>query len=172
MGGFSDKMAQAEPTSGPNVRPCFTALEKLDAHVVKLMTTTTAANGSAAGADAAQQSLLLPPDSHAARFLRDLCARPAPAPGAAVVIPLPWHVAGTAFPSELTLKAGPVALTLLPSTINLSPLFSSTHIAGYGLSLNTIEHSHLKPPLLETRSTGSAGVFLKKMNFRLGLSFN
>jgi hypothetical protein len=42
-------------------------------------------------------------DAHAARFLRDLCARPAAAPGSAMLTPLPWF-SGGGFPSELTLR--------------------------------------------------------------------
>lgn len=65
----------------------FTAMEKIEQHILDLPpltnTNTTAET---------EMGLPLPPDSHAAQFLRSICARPAAAPGAELVIPLPWHV--------------------------------------------------------------------------------
>ena len=47
----------------------------------------------------------LPAEGHLGRFMRELCARPTPAPGAVVVVPFPWHEPGTAYPSQIELAA-------------------------------------------------------------------
>ena len=47
----------------------------------------------------------LPAEGELGRFMRELCARPTPAPGAAVVVPFPWHEPGTAYPSQIELAA-------------------------------------------------------------------
>ena len=43
--------------------------------------------------------------SPVAAYLRALCARPVPPPGALVAVPLPWHRVGTGFPSEASSRA-------------------------------------------------------------------
>lgn len=62
----------------------FTAMEKIEQHILELPQLNALHESS--------DSTDLPPDGHAARFLRSLCARPCAAPGAELVIPLPWHV--------------------------------------------------------------------------------
>ena len=47
----------------------------------------------------------LPAEGDLGRFMRELCARPTPAPGAVVVVPFPWHEPGTAYPSQIELAA-------------------------------------------------------------------
>ena len=47
----------------------------------------------------------LPNDSELGRFMRELCARPSPAPGSSIVVPFPWHRPGTAYPSQIELAA-------------------------------------------------------------------
>ena len=47
----------------------------------------------------------LPAEGDLGRFMRELGARPTPAPGAVVVVPFPWHEPGTAYPSQIELAA-------------------------------------------------------------------
>ncbi|EEH57232.1 uncharacterized protein MICPUCDRAFT_39693 [Micromonas pusilla CCMP1545] len=52
---------------------------------------------------------ILPPDSHVAQFMRSTCARPRAAPGAELVIPLPWADPVSAKPKDCVLSVPDVA---------------------------------------------------------------
>jgi|AntAceMinimDraft_1070359.scaffolds.fasta_scaffold03491_4 hypothetical protein len=66
----------------------FTALEKVEPHILALPPLSTSSGGS----DDGRTTTGMPSGAHATQFLRAVCARPAAGPGAELVIPLPWHV--------------------------------------------------------------------------------
>ena len=76
----------------------FQHLERAEEHIQPLL------SGDAASPNPGASS-----SSPVAAYLRALCARPVPSPGALVAVPLPWHRVGTGFPSEASCRA-PAAL--------------------------------------------------------------
>jgi hypothetical protein len=101
-------------------------LEKIEEHVMALPPLNGAAAAPAPATD-------LPAESHAAQFLRSLCARPAAAPGAELVLPLPWHVPGTGFPSELTLRVPECAAAGAGNAANPDIRFAPLMFHGGGV---------------------------------------
>ena len=67
----------------------FQHLERAEEHIQPLL------SGDAASPNPGASS-----SSPVAAYLRALCARPVPSPGALVAVPLPWHRVGTGFPSD------------------------------------------------------------------------
>ena len=74
----------------------FQHLERAEEHVHPLLSGDATPPGASSS-------------SPVAAYLRALCARPVPSPGALVAVPLPWHRVGTGFPSEASCRA-PAAL--------------------------------------------------------------
>ena len=70
----------------------FQHLERAEEHVHPLLSGDATPSGAFSS-------------SPVAAYLRALCARPVPPPGALVAVPLPWHRVGTGFPSDALSRA-------------------------------------------------------------------